>query len=87
VTELLFPAPPVVAAPVRGRSARILIGRHLLRRTQLRSACQGNGRGGHLGDLMYTGTPEGFDPVNTGDVLEGTIESVGAIRLTLGPAE
>jgi 2-keto-4-pentenoate hydratase/2-oxohepta-3-ene-1,7-dioic acid hydratase in catechol pathway len=26
---------------------------------------------------MYTGTPEGFDPVNTGDVLEGTIESVG----------
>jgi 2-keto-4-pentenoate hydratase/2-oxohepta-3-ene-1,7-dioic acid hydratase in catechol pathway len=36
---------------------------------------------------MYTGTPEGFDPVNTGDVLEGTIESVGAIRLTLGPAE
>ena len=31
--------------------------------------------------------PEGVGPVNTGDVLEGTIEGVGAIRLTLGPAE
>jgi fumarylpyruvate hydrolase len=41
----------------------------------------------HPGDLIYTGTPEGVGPVNTGDVLEGTIEGVGSIRLTLGPAE
>ena len=39
------------------------------------------------GDLIYTGTPEGVGPVNSGDVLEGTIEGVGAISLTLGPAE
>jgi 2-keto-4-pentenoate hydratase/2-oxohepta-3-ene-1,7-dioic acid hydratase in catechol pathway len=37
--------------------------------------------------LIYTGTPEGVGPVNTGDVLEGAIEGVGSIRLTIGPAE
>ena len=41
----------------------------------------------HPGDVIYTGTPEGVGPVNTGDVLEGTIEGVGAITLTIGPAE
>ena len=28
----------------------------------------------HPGDLIYTGTPEGVGPVNTGDVLEGAID-------------
>src|SRR6185436_13014536 len=41
----------------------------------------------HSGDLIYTGTPEGVGPVNTGDVLEGVIEGVGAITLNIGPAE
>jgi len=39
------------------------------------------------GDLIYTGTPEGVGPVNTGDRLEGTIEGVGTITLAIGPAE
>ena len=39
------------------------------------------------GDLIYTGTPEGVGPVRPGDVLEGAIDGVGAITLTLGPAE
>ena len=41
----------------------------------------------HPGDVIYTGTPEGVGPVNTGDVLRGEIEGVGAITLTIGPAE
>jgi fumarylpyruvate hydrolase len=41
----------------------------------------------HPGDVIYTGTPEGVGPVNTGDVLEGAIEGVGTITLTIGPAE
>ena len=32
------------------------------------------------GDLIFTGTPEGVAAVARGDVLEGTIESVGAVR-------
>ena len=39
------------------------------------------------GDLIYTGTPEGVGPVASGDLLEGTIEGVGTISLTIGPAE
>jgi fumarylpyruvate hydrolase len=39
------------------------------------------------GDVIYTGTPEGVGPVNTGDVFEGAIEGVGAISLTIGSAE
>ena len=39
------------------------------------------------GDLIYTGTPEGVGPVVAGDVLEGSIEGVGSIALTLGAAE
>ena len=38
------------------------------------------------GDLIYTGTPEGVGPVKAGDVLEGAIDSVGTITLTLAPA-
>lgn len=38
------------------------------------------------GDLIYTGTPEGVGPVKPGDVLEGAIDSVGTIMLTLAPA-
>jgi len=39
------------------------------------------------GDLIYTGTPEGVGPVQPGDALAGTIEGVGNIALTIGPAE
>lgn len=39
------------------------------------------------GDLIYTGTPEGVGAVKPGDRLEGTIEGVGAIALTIGPPE
>ena len=36
------------------------------------------------GDLIYTGTPEGVGPVKPGDVLEGSIDGVGTITLTIG---
>jgi fumarylpyruvate hydrolase len=39
------------------------------------------------GDLIYTGTPEGVGPVLAGDRISGSIEGVGSIALTLGPAE
>jgi fumarylpyruvate hydrolase len=39
------------------------------------------------GDLIYTGTPEGVGPVVAGDRLEGSIEQVGTIALTIGPPE
>ena len=39
------------------------------------------------GDLVFTGTPEGVGPVKPGDRLEGKIEGVGTIALTIGPAE
>ncbi len=35
------------------------------------------------GDLIFTGTPAGVGRVNAGDVLEGSIAGVGAIRVTL----
>ena len=41
----------------------------------------------HPGDLIYTGTPEGVGPVKPGDVLEGVIDGVATISLTLAPAE
>jgi fumarylpyruvate hydrolase len=41
----------------------------------------------HPGDVIYTGTPEGVGPVKPGDALEGAIDGVGAITLTIGPAE
>ena len=39
------------------------------------------------GDLIFTGTPEGVGPVKPGDRLEGKIEGVGTIALTIGPPE
>jgi fumarylpyruvate hydrolase len=38
------------------------------------------------GDLIFTGTPEGVGPLQPGDRLDGRIEGVGAIALTVGPA-
>jgi fumarylpyruvate hydrolase len=42
----------------------------------------------HLGpgDLIYTGTPEGVGAVVPGDVIDGRIDGIGAIRLTIGSA-
>jgi fumarylpyruvate hydrolase len=42
----------------------------------------------HLGpgDLIFTGTPAGVGPVAPGDRLEGTIEGVGALTVTIGAA-
>ena len=39
------------------------------------------------GDLIYTGTPEGVGPVVAGDTLEGSIDGVGTIALTIGQPE
>ncbi|WP_285409886.1 fumarylacetoacetate hydrolase family protein [Variovorax sp. efr-133-TYG-130] len=39
------------------------------------------------GDLIYTGTPEGVGPVVAGDVIDGSIEGVGSIRLILADGE
>jgi fumarylpyruvate hydrolase len=39
------------------------------------------------GDLIYTGTPEGVGAVVAGDRIEGSIEGVGTIGLTIGQAE
>lgn len=36
------------------------------------------------GDLIFTGTPEGVGPVVPGDRLEGRIDGVGSIALTIG---
>jgi len=36
------------------------------------------------GDLIFTGTPEGVGPVVAGDRLQGRIEGVGEIALTIG---
>ena len=38
------------------------------------------------GDLIYTGTPEGVGPVQPGDHIEGWVDQVGTISLTIGPA-
>jgi fumarylpyruvate hydrolase len=40
----------------------------------------------HPGDLIYTGTPAGVGAVVEGDVLQGRIEGLGEISLTIGPA-
>lgn len=39
------------------------------------------------GDLIYTGTPAGVGPVQTGDRLLGEVENVGQVELTIGAAE
>lgn len=36
------------------------------------------------GDLIYTGTPAGVGPVSAGDVLEGMIEGLAHVELTIG---
>ncbi len=39
------------------------------------------------GDLIYTGTPGGVGPVRPGERLEGEIEGVGNLTVTVGEAE
>lgn len=39
------------------------------------------------GDLIFTGTPEGVGPVVAGDRIEGRIDNVGTITLTVGKPE
>lgn len=39
------------------------------------------------GDLIYTGTPAGVGPVVAGDVIEGTIDGLAPVTLTLGAPE
>ncbi len=34
-----------------------------------------------LADLIYTGTPEGVDPVVAGDLLEGHVDGVGDLTI------
>jgi fumarylpyruvate hydrolase len=36
-----------------------------------------------LGDLIFTGTPEGVAAVGRGDLLEGSVEGVGSLRLKI----
>lgn len=36
------------------------------------------------GDLVFTGTPAGVGPVARGDRLDGTIEGVGSVSITIG---
>ncbi|MCK0168692.1 fumarylacetoacetate hydrolase family protein [Jannaschia sp. S6380] len=38
------------------------------------------------GDVIMTGTPAGVGPVQPGDVLEGSIEGLSPVTLTIGPA-
>ena len=39
------------------------------------------------GDLIMTGTPAGVGPVVPGDRLEGLVEGLEPVRLTIAPAE
>ncbi|MEO3417011.1 fumarylacetoacetate hydrolase family protein [Roseovarius sp. CAU 1744] len=39
------------------------------------------------GDLIYTGTPAGVGPVQSGDVLTGTVDGLTPVELTIGDAE
>ncbi|MEP9349029.1 fumarylacetoacetate hydrolase family protein [Xanthobacter sp. KR7-225] len=36
------------------------------------------------GDLIFAGTPAGVGPIGRGDVLEGGVDNVGEVRLTIG---
>jgi fumarylpyruvate hydrolase len=38
------------------------------------------------GDLIYTGTPAGVGPIAPGDVLEGSVEGLEPVHLTIGAA-
>ena len=37
------------------------------------------------GDLIFTGTPEGVAAVGPGDILQGGVDGVGALRIQVGP--
>lgn len=37
------------------------------------------------GDLIYTGTPDGVGQVRPGDEIEASVESVGTLRVRIGP--
>jgi fumarylpyruvate hydrolase len=37
------------------------------------------------GDLIYTGTPAGVGPLKPGDRVEGGIDGLGTITITIGP--
>jgi fumarylpyruvate hydrolase len=37
------------------------------------------------GDLVFTGTPAGVGPVYPGDRLEGAIDGLGELRVSIGP--
>jgi fumarylpyruvate hydrolase len=39
------------------------------------------------GDLIFTGTPAGVGPVAAGDLLEGSIEGIGELKVTIGEAQ
>jgi len=39
------------------------------------------------GDLIFTGTPEGVGPVQPGDRIDGHVQGVGEVALTIGPAQ
>ncbi len=39
------------------------------------------------GDLIFTGTPSGVGPVLPGDRLEGTVDGLGSLHITIGPRE
>ena len=39
-----------------------------------------------LGDLIYTGTPEGVSALKPGDVLEGEVAGLPPLRVSIGPA-
>jgi fumarylpyruvate hydrolase len=39
------------------------------------------------GDIILTGTPHGVGPVVPGDRLEGTIEGLAPLEVTIGPRE
>ena len=34
------------------------------------------------GDLIFTGTPAGVGPVQSGDLLQGRIETIGELEIT-----
>ena len=36
-----------------------------------------------LGDVVFTGTPEGVSPLAVGDMLVGTVAGVGELRVTI----
>jgi fumarylpyruvate hydrolase len=39
------------------------------------------------GDLIYTGTPAGVGPLQSGDVVNGGVEGIGQFSMTVGSAD